>query len=317
MTIARSPIEATGGLTVTEKNLLAAHHTLWATRAARSNPINPEKILPLIKQLYSTSSLAEPSIKIVSSPGVMAFAGTFASHIFDGLMKDKNYRYSIPKLSTSNFQKKYEPIVREIIQSLSVMTADARNFSSVVNKSDIYHRILYATFSHGDHPTSNAMDRKTIMDIQNSLENYPLRDMKNAIVDAMKDPFGNSTMTSLLHSSVDEWGLHLANMIFPDKDEAQSAINSVCDWWKYSQSGSADTYWDFCITAARDILGINIPENEKYKIWEECTIESAYRYIHPAFCLVCDFPTQIVSKNLNYIDGSGQNNYIWSDGWSI
>ena len=316
MNITRSPTEATGGLTDGEKDLLAAHHALWVTRASRTTPVDHEKVKNLIHQLYSAASLTKPIVEVVSSPGVMAFAGTFATHIFDGVLRDKNYSFVLPDPASVQCQNRHKAFVREIINALLVVTPEIRNFTDVA-KADVCSPILEATYGLVDPPTADAMDRQTNMELRQSLEHYPLRDMKNAILDAMKDPFGNSTMTGPIQSCVDEWALNLAKAIFPTEEEAHAAVGDVCDWWTHAQSGAADTYWDYCITAARDVLGLRVPGIERYKIWEECAVECAYRYMHVAFCLVCDFPSKIVSKNLNYVDGSGQNHYYWSDGWSV
>lgn len=317
MNSSRSPTEATGGLTDVEKGLLAAHHALWVSRALRTTPVDRKKVEPLILALYAAASLSEPIVEVVSSPGAMAFAGTFARHILNRTMKDKNYPFTVPAPMSIKGPDRNEAVVREVINALSAVTEKACNSSDWPSDSDVCGSVLWATYGLVDAPIAEAMDRQTNRELRESLEHYPLRDMENAIVDAMKDPFGNSTMTELIQASVDEWGFELARMIFPGEEEARAAISGVCDWWKHAQRGAADTYWDFCITAARDVLGLRVPGYEKYKIWEECTVQTAYRYMHPSFCLVSDFPSRIVSKNLNYVDGSGQNRYFWSDGWSV
>lgn len=313
----RTANEATGGLTAVEWDRLKKHYAIWVKRASRTTPVDREAIQYLIRDLYSAAALSEPIVEVVSSPGAMAFTGTFARCLLDSMMRDKHYAFVLPQPSSIQCDIKFQPIVKEVINSLSNIVAGAKGFLYDPDNSDVYHPTLYATYALVDAPTADAMDGQTNRDIRQGLDHNPLRDMENAIIDAMKEPFGNSTMTELIRTHVDEWGFELARAIFPNEKDASSAINGVCDWWIFSQRGAADSYWDFCMSATRDVVGLNIPGHDKYRIWEECTINCAYRYMHAAFCLVSEFPTKIVSKNLNYVDGSGQNFYYWNDGWYV
>lgn len=314
----RSSTAASGGLTEEEWKKLSEHHQRWVNVSSRKEPVDQEKIATEIKRLYVAASLATPRVAIVTSPGVMAFAGTFAKHILENQHNDKNYIVTLPEFISIQCDEKYSAIVKEVIVTLSRIITVDNDFRDGIDSADVCSRTLDATYNLVDGPTANALDRKTNMDIRQGLDHLPLCDLGCAIEEAMKEPFGNSTFTELMKINVDEWGLELAKKIFKDEDKAAVAVNAVCDWWQCSQSGTAKSYYDYCITAARDVLGLKIPGNDKYKIWEECTINSVYRYMHPVFCLACDFPSEIVDKKLDTISpGSGQNFYYWRDGWSV
>jgi len=82
MTIIRRPDFAGGGITPEEKTRLDAHTQVWTKRALRTDPIEPDKIIPAIEGLYRTANLDIPRVVIVPSPLVMAIAGAFASAIW-------------------------------------------------------------------------------------------------------------------------------------------------------------------------------------------------------------------------------------------
>ena len=70
----RTKTKAHGGITAREKELMAGHAKLWISRAMRTDPIEPDKIIPAIEGIYAAANLKKPRIVIVPSPLVMAFA---------------------------------------------------------------------------------------------------------------------------------------------------------------------------------------------------------------------------------------------------
>ena len=80
--IIRIPSRAEGGITPEEAKLMEAHTQLWIQRAMRTDPIEPDKIVPAIKALYAAAGMKEPRVVIVPSPLVMAMAGGFAAGIW-------------------------------------------------------------------------------------------------------------------------------------------------------------------------------------------------------------------------------------------
>lgn len=74
MKIVRLPNKATGGITAAERAAMVEHVKLWMARTFRTDPIEPDKIVPAIQGLYRAANLKPPRIAIVPSPLVMAFA---------------------------------------------------------------------------------------------------------------------------------------------------------------------------------------------------------------------------------------------------
>lgn len=72
--IIRTPSKAHGGITPEEKLRMDEHSQKWIGIAMRTDPIEPDKIIPAIKGIYAAANLKEPRVIIVPSPMVMAFA---------------------------------------------------------------------------------------------------------------------------------------------------------------------------------------------------------------------------------------------------
>src|SRR6202022_4504876 len=73
---------ASGGITDTEQQNIKKHVEKWMNRAKRTEPIEPNKLIPEINSLYRSFGLKEPRIVIASSPLVMAIAGSFAAALW-------------------------------------------------------------------------------------------------------------------------------------------------------------------------------------------------------------------------------------------
>jgi hypothetical protein len=89
---------------------------------------------------------------------------------------------------------------------------------------------------------------------------------------------------------------------------------------RFGEVYSGGNMWaafDAYLTAARDILGLRLPEHAAYEAWEDSAKLGGFRYMHKKFCLVCDFP-DVIKKDAQHrphcTDGPSHR---WSDGWSL
>ena len=71
------------------------------------------------------------------------------------------------------------------------------------------------------------------------------------------------------------------------------------------------------LTAARDILGLELPEHDKYAFWEQAAIHGGFRVMHPEFCSVSDFPECIRIDENNQPHCEDGPSHRWRDGWSL
>ena len=75
--------------------------------------------------------------------------------------------------------------------------------------------------------------------------------------------------------------------------------------------------YDSYLTAARDVFGLRVPAHAKYAAWEQAAIHGGFRYLHPKFCLVSDFPELLLTDDQHRPHCDTGPSHRWRDGWSI
>ena len=75
--------------------------------------------------------------------------------------------------------------------------------------------------------------------------------------------------------------------------------------------------WDCYLTAARDILKLQLPTHQAYRHWEQAAIHGGFRWMHEEFCMVCDFPEILKVDEQNRPHSEVGPSHRWRDGWSI
>jgi len=75
--------------------------------------------------------------------------------------------------------------------------------------------------------------------------------------------------------------------------------------------------YDCYLSAARDVLGLDLPVHEKYSWWEQAAIHGGFRVLHEKFCLVCDFPEVLKVDDENRPHCETGPSHKWRDGWSL
>lgn len=55
--IVRTPTKATGGITAAEREQMRAHSDMWIRRAMRTDPIEPEKIIPSNRDFWRSTAI--------------------------------------------------------------------------------------------------------------------------------------------------------------------------------------------------------------------------------------------------------------------
>jgi hypothetical protein len=89
------------------------------------------------------------------------------------------------------------------------------------------------------------------------------------------------------------------------------------NWYSMYQAGNMWSAWDCYLTAFRDVLGLVLPEHEKYRAWEACTIEGGFRLMHEEFCIVSDRPEILTVDDQNRPHNATGPSHRWRDGWSL
>jgi len=75
--------------------------------------------------------------------------------------------------------------------------------------------------------------------------------------------------------------------------------------------------YDCYLTACRDIIGLRLPAHEAYRWWEMAAIEGGYRFMHPEFCMVSDFPEFIRRDERHRPHCADGPSHRWRDGWEL
>jgi hypothetical protein len=75
--------------------------------------------------------------------------------------------------------------------------------------------------------------------------------------------------------------------------------------------------WDCYLSACRDILGLKLPQYEKYAAWEEAALTGGFRIMHEEFCMVSDFPCRLKLDELNRPHCADGPSHEWRDGWKL
>ena len=112
-----------------------------------------------------------------------------------------------------------------------------------------------------------------------------------------------------------EWVGRLAKE-FGDRDAAL-LLAHVRSWADAYQGGNMWGAWDCYLTAARDILGLRLKEHEKYAAWEQAAIHGGFRFMHPEFCLVSDFPEYVKQDEEHRPHCATGPSHRWRDGWEL
>ena len=314
MTIFRSPTSASGELSTQERTELTQLLARWETYSHQTSAIDPSKIVPAINALYRQADLREPRVVIVPSPGVLAFAGGFASEIWTRRATQPTFGMSDTNLAVlaTNLNNPLQLATLAAVQAATMLEDSVGNPKG----TDVTELTRQASYDEADLATVNALDVSTWRELRDSMMSEAMTEVGEAIRHAMRDRFGNPTMTSLMLHARDDWALGLALSLFGDEKSAHAALDGARDWWQCSQSGNTSLYDEGCIAAARDVIQLRLSEHKKLAAWEQCAISGGYRYMHSEFCLVSDFPEMIaLGHQRNHGDIAPM--LRWRDGWTV
>lgn len=75
--------------------------------------------------------------------------------------------------------------------------------------------------------------------------------------------------------------------------------------------------WPAYLSAFRDVLGLKLPEHEKFAAWEQCDIEGGFRFMHEDFCMVSDRPKTLLVDAENRPHCDHGPSHEWRDGWKL
>jgi hypothetical protein len=269
--IVRTSSRAAGGITTEEKSRMDEHAKLWISRVMRTDPIEPDKIIPAIERLYEASGLKKPRVIIVPSPLVMAFAYGASSWI---LHTQKNSQISV---------------------ATDVATRAATRAATNA-----------ATRAATDVATYAATDVATYVATYVATRDATYAATYAATSDATYDATYAATYD--LEKGAAEACFSLAGA---------KGIECAKNWNKVYQGGNMWGSLECFLSAARDILGLKLPQHDAYEAWEQAAIHGGFRVMHEDFCMVCDFPEILKVDAENRPHCETGPSHRWRDGWSL
>jgi hypothetical protein len=307
--IVRRPDFAGGRITDEESQKMAAHSAMWIQRAFRTEPADPPVIETAIKGIYGAANLAEPRVIVVPSPLVMAMAGGIASmlwHLFENkLLGGKSKRNAATDAAT-----------RVATDAATGEATRAATRAATDDAIDIGTRIMTyflpkaATYAATYGATEAATDEATRAASYGATSAMTYEATRAATRAAIDD--ANYSATG---AAVTNWFDLVAE--FVGHERAQTTLKTAARWANATQGGNMLMYGACFLTSARDILGLRLAPHAAYAYWEQAAINGGFRWMHPKFCLVSDFPEILRVNSQKQPHAESGPSHRWRDGWSI
>ena len=286
--IVRTPTKATGGITDAERDAMKKHADLWISRAMRTTPVDVDEITSAVHDLYAAAGLKQPRVVVVPSPLVMAFAYGASAAIW--------------------WNRKTDNAVGNAVRD----AADNAVYNAVYNAVD----------NAVDNATYKAVDNATYKATRNAVGNAVDNAVYNAVHNAVRDAAGNAVYNAV-YNAVDNATDNATykatrNAVDACRDLA-GALGLACSkrWHFNYQGGASWSAYDSYLTAMRDIIGLRLPEYEKYATWERCAIAAPFRVVHDKFCIISDFPEILKVDDENRPHCETGPSHRWRDGWAL
>jgi hypothetical protein len=312
--IIRRPDFAGGGVTDEEREKLAAHSQLWIQSAFRTEPADPRLIKEAVKGLYRAANIEEPRVIFVPSPLVMAMAGGIAAtwwYLFRRNLFDKqrarghNLAAAVRGATSASTRDAIGDATRNAADS-AINAATDRATRDVV-KWLIFDLIYEATYNATYAATRDAI-RTATGDTGGAATDRATYAATRAAIYAATD--------AVAYDVVYEGWNALASG-FVGAQWAEAAFRSAAGWDKVCQSGNMYVVDDCYLTAARDILGLNLPQNVAYSYWEQAATGGGFRWMHPKFCFVSELPEILRVNADNQPHAEFGPSHRWREGRSI
>ena len=383
----RTSTYASGGITPDEKIAMDAHAKMWSSRIMRTDPIEKDKIVPVIEGLYEAAGLKKPRVVYAPSPFVMAMVGGFAAGIWHirkthdltanvaadatGAATDYATRVATRDATGAATRVATDYATRDatdyatrdatraaITDAVDYATRDATDAATRVATRDATWSAtevatLDATGAATDYATRVATEAAT-RDATWSATRVATRVATWAVTDdatkaateagtwaVTEDATGaatrivtrDATWAATRDATRDATGAAI-RVATRDATEAatwaatRDATKTTDDVTKFllecasnsmgmAQGGNHWSQYDAYLTASRDILGLRLPQHEKYHWWEQAAIHGSWRIMHDEFCIVSDFPELIKTDEQNRPHCETGPSHRWRDGWSI
>ena len=177
-------------------------------------------------------------------------------------------------------------------------------FSATFSATDsaTYSATYSATFSATDSATYSATDSATYSATYSATFSATFSATRSATLSATR-------------SATDSAEIGAASACRELADRA--GLEAACRWVEAYQGGAYWAGYECYLSAMRDIIGLRLPEHEKYAAWERCAIAAPFRVLHPEFCIVSDFPEVLKIDDQHRPHCETGPSHRWRDGWAL
>jgi hypothetical protein len=101
------------------------------------------------------------------------------------------------------------------------------------------------------------------------------------------------------------------------KQNTKNVLAKIGVWSDMYDNGNFGSGSVSYLSAARDVLGLELEEHKAYAPYEQCCIEGGYRLMSETFCMVSDRPEVLKLDNENRAHCEDGPSHRWTDGWSL
>jgi hypothetical protein len=172
------------------------------------------------------------------------------------------------------------------------------NATSIATSIDTWNATRNATRNATDNATWNATHNATMNATRDATNNTLGTNNMNTSIEIPNDPVEQAKLACYMLAG-------------------QEGLEWAKKWTEVYQGGA---YWGSYVcylTAMRDIIGLQLPQYEKFTYWEEAAIHGTFRVMHEDFCIVSDFPEVLKVDDQNRPHCQDGPSHRWRDGWSL
>lgn len=316
-------------ITVNDKRKIKKYAEFWGKCNRRTEPIEPNKIIPIIEGLYEVSGLKKPRVIIVPSPLIMAFVYGAASAIWykNLTIEDEHTasykRFSVRKATNDDAKNiiSNNTIGNTLIAMNKAMTTSMLNIMQglIVENLNKFSRIMWIINDDINEIIDENIDNFKVDSIMRNIKK-PNIIPKNHIyeIDSVIDIIPENyiyDIGSLIDNNMNNFLNDPVNTCY--KLGGDLALKCAAKWLNVSQNNHMHLISEFYVSACRDIFDLPLPEYEKYYWWEQAAIHGGFRVMHKEFCIISDFPEIIKLDAQNRPHCDNGPSYRWRDGWGF
>ncbi len=286
----------------------------WASRRERNDSIEPLQIAATIGAIYAGAGLSRPRLIVVPSPLTMAIAGVIAECAWDDM--GNRPRCAINPVSDTSC-----PILQAVLSAISVEPPDALRVSGNMPLSMIPPSLFARGREFRGAPRWNMQgDRLANLDVGlvNRVHKFWAVDQETQFtIDqttaAICDPPNrHSDPVFVAVRSIARAGLSC-------EPQSDVAMRRLTRWEqrfhgrRYVRSPGQGLF----LPTPRYVGGVEVSRSEGNRAWEDAEINAGFRYDHPKFCLVSDFPEVMRFDDANRLHCADGPSCRWRDGFAL